>query len=65
MLALRLREGISLSEFRELFSEDFLSGREEIISRLSSGGYVNINNDRLSLTEKGFYVSNYIITELL
>ena len=65
MLALRLREGISLSEFRELFSEDFLSGREETISRLSSGGYVNINNDRLSLTEKGFYVSNYIITELL
>lgn len=65
MLALRLGEGISLSEYKKLFSEDFLSGREEIISRLSSGGYVNINNDRLSLTEKGFYVSNYIITELL
>ena len=65
MLALRLSEGISLPGYQRLFSEDFLSGREEIISRLSLGGYVNINNDRLSLTEKGFYVSNYIITELL
>ncbi len=65
MLALRLSEGISLSEYKKLFSEDFLSGREEIISRLSLGGYVTINNGRLSLTEKGFYVSNYIITELL
>lgn len=65
MLALRLREGISLSEYKELFSEDFISGREEIISSLSNSGYIHVGSERISLTEKGFYVSNYIITELL
>ena len=65
MLALRLSDGISLSEYKDLFSEDFTSGREETIARLASGGYINSNNDSISLTEKGFYVSNYIITELL
>ena len=65
MLALRLSEGVSLPEYKNLFSEDFTSGREKVISRLASGGYININDDSISLTEKGFYVSNYIITELL
>lgn len=65
MLALRLSDGISLSEYRDLFSEDFTFGREDVIARLASGGYINIDNDGISLTEKGFYVSNYIITELL
>lgn len=65
MLALRLKDGILLSEYSNLFSEDFLVGREEIISRLCEGGYINKCPDRISLTEKGFYVSNYIITELL
>ena len=65
MLALRLSEGISFKEYTKLFSEDFLSGREDVISELSRGGYISVFPDRLSLTEKGFYVSNYIITELL
>ena len=65
MLALRLKEGISLLEYRNLFLEDFLAGREAKISALSSGGYICADSDRVALTEKGFYVSNYIITELL
>ncbi len=65
MLALRLSEGISLADYTEKFAEDFLEGREDIISKLSSGGYISIIDGRLALTEKGFYISNYIITELL
>ena len=65
MLALRLKKGISLSEYHRLFAEDFLVGREDVLSRLSVAGYVSKESDRISLTEKGFYVSNYIITELL
>lgn len=65
MLALRLKEGLSLSEYKELFGEDFLIGREELLASFQSAGYIILNNDRISLTEKGFYVSNSIIVELL
>ena len=65
MLALRLKEGFSLSEYKKLFGEDFLVGREELLARFESAGYLKLDNDRLCLTEKGFYVSNSIIVELL
>ena len=65
MLGLRLREGISLSEYTDLFALDFRSGREAKLSQLSSLGLVSMTSDRISLTEKGFYLSNYILTELI
>ena len=65
MLALRLKEGFSLAEYRERFGSDFCLGREEIIERMQKAGYVSISNGRLSLTESGFYVSNSVIGELI
>lgn len=65
MLGFRLKEGISLSEYKRLFGIDFLAGREEKISAFIKVGYLAHNSDRLSLTESGFYVSNSIINELI
>ncbi len=65
MLALRLKKGFSLSEYHSRFSEDFLAGREEFIEKMVSSGYINLTDDNISLTEKGFYVSNSILSELL
>ena len=65
MLRLRLREGISLSDYLSRFGRSFLDGREEIIDRFASAGYISIDGGRLSLTERGFYVSNAILTELI
>ncbi len=65
MLGLRLKEGISLSEYRTLYGEDFLSGREAKIRSFVGLGYMKIEDGRLHLTEKGFYVSNTILTELI
>lgn len=65
MLGLRLKQGISLSEYKALFSSDFLLGREQKIASFVSGGYMNFDGDRIALTEKGFYVSNTILTDLL
>ena len=65
MLRLRLGEGISLSEYSDLFLVDFRLGREAIIEQLAESEYLICENDRIALTEKGFYVSNYIINELL
>ncbi|MBO7304683.1 MAG: radical SAM family heme chaperone HemW [Clostridia bacterium] len=62
MLGLRLKEGISLSKYRNI------SGRELSIDKIQAyvdAGYMNLSADRISLTEKGFYVSNSILAELL
>ena len=65
MLALRLSEGFSLSEYRELFGKDFTLGKEAEINNFLRTGYLSMDNDRVMLTEKGFYVSNYVISSLI
>ena len=65
MLGLRLAEGFSLSDYRKRFGEDFYQSRSEIIDSFIREGYLLIENDRIFLTERGFYVSNAILTELI
>ena len=65
MMRLRLSHGLSLSEFRERFGSDFLDGRTEILSLLSSHGLLSLDGEWVRLTERGFYVSNSIINELI
>ncbi len=65
MLGLRLAKGISLSEYRQKFDVDFMVGIEEAVQSYINQGYVSLEGDRLSLTDKGFYISNYLLTELL
>ena len=62
MLRLRLTEGLSLSEF------EALGGDSEAMKRTLSTiptEYFSINGDVISLTPKGFLVSNTIIGKLL
>ena len=65
MLALRLKEGFSLAEYREKFGADFLSLRYEKLVAYQKLGLLNFDGDRVSLSEKGFYLSNTILTELI
>lgn len=65
MLGLRTALGISPSEYRARFGKDFSSGREESLSLYTRLGYLRSEEDRLFLTEKGFYVSNAILSEIL
>ena len=65
MLHLRLAEGFDLTEYHERFGVDFCQGREEILSMMERNGLLTLENNRISLTERGFYVSNNILTELL
>lgn len=65
MLRLRLSEGFLLSDYRQRFNCDFLKGREDTIQSLVKAGYLCLSNDRIALTESGFYVSNTILTELI
>jgi oxygen-independent coproporphyrinogen-3 oxidase len=65
MLALRLSEGLSLSEYTGLFGCDFLAGKDDTVKDAVRGGYLTVNGDRIALTESGFYISNYLISSLL
>ena len=65
MLGLRLAQGISLSEYSSRFGTDFLPGREEKIKSFAELGYLTLDKDSICLTERGFYVSNSILNELI
>ncbi len=65
MTHLRLSRGFSLSDYQEKFGSSFIYGREAVLADLERNGYLSIENGRIALTEKGFYVSNTIITELI
>ena len=65
MLRTRLSEGFSLEEYKGLFGEDFAACRSDMIKTLSDGGYVKIENGRFSFTDKGLYVGNSLLTELI
>ena len=65
MLGLRTSYGISLEEYKQSFGNDFVVGREDKINTFINNGYAEISEGRFHLTEKGFYVSNTILTELI
>ena len=65
MMRLRLAEGFSLSDYRARFGVDFTKGREDLIERYRALGYLDTSEDRIRLTECGFYISNTILSDLL
>ncbi len=65
MLAFRLAEGLSLTDYKARFSRGFTEGREDSIRRYTDLGLMLQMGDRLALTERGFYVSNAILSDLL
>lgn len=60
MLGLRLTEGVDLNEFPDRKNSILLKA-----ASLKRCGYIDLTGDRLSLTPKGFMVSNSIIAELI
>ena len=60
MLRLRLREGLDLRNIGE--RRDFL---EKKLPPLISSGYINFDGDIISLTPKGFLMSNSVIEHLI
>ena len=65
MLKLRTKDGFSLAEYAERFGVSFTDGKEGILTRLEAEGLISFADDRLALTERGFYLSNSILIEIL
>ena len=65
MLKLRLSDGFLLSEYEEKFGTPFLKGKEETIDKFIKAGLLTLDGGRLRLTERGFYLSNSILVEII
>ncbi len=65
MMRLRLSQGIDLPEYYARFGSSFFEGRESKIKRYISLGLMRQEGDSISLTTKGFYLSNSILSDIL
>ena len=65
MLKLRLTEGINVNEFKEKFDKDFeeMFGKE--LELYVNNGFMEFKNGHYFFTNKGMYVSNYILSTFL
>ena len=65
MLSLRLKEGLGFGEYQRRYNKDFKEKHHAFIEKLQKSGLAEQADDRLALTERGFLLSNTIISELL
>lgn len=65
MLRLRLKEGIDLNEYKSLFGSELTDVKGGEIQKLKTLGVIDVADNRLFATDKGVYVLNSIITELI
>ena len=65
MMHLRTSYGVSRAEYFDRFGVDFAEEVNEKLRKYVDLGYVECLHDRVRLTEKGFYLSNTIISEIV
>ncbi len=65
MLKLRLKKGLSLTELKNLYSENALIKIKEKAPFLKEQGLIDFDGERISLTRKGYLLSNSVICELI
>ena len=64
-LALRLKDGINISEINQKYQINFEKNYEKIITKYTSLKLLKIENNFCALTEKGILLSNEIMSEFL
>ena len=65
MLGLRTSAGINLEDIKKDFGFDLASQKSDFLKQIISSEHAVLAKNKLSLTEKGFLISNYIIAELM
>ena len=65
MLGLRLRAGLSLSQFKKQFGTSFYEAFGETIKRLEDMKLLEISNGQISLTRQGLFVADSVIIEFI
>jgi len=64
MLRLRLCDGVDANEFEEVFQKAFLSEYPKIMEYVKSGHVIH-QNGKFAFSTEGFFVSNYILSNIL
>lgn len=65
MLRLRLTSGMSVKKYEEAFGQKLSKDFFNEVELYRKNGLMNFDGDRISLTDKGFLVSNEIISSLI
>ncbi len=65
MLRLRLREGLNIQNLKKLYGEGSADNITKKAPLLKEQGLINFDGCNISLTEKGYLLSNAVIIELL
>lgn len=65
MMRLRLAEGLNLSEYEKTFGRPFIGENREAIERFTDMGLMSLTDGVLSFTERGFYLSNSVLSSIL
>ncbi len=65
MLQLRLNQGLSLSKLKEIYAYDMVKEKKAILELFSSQNLIKQNDEKIYLTDKSRFISNYIISELM
>jgi len=64
MLSLRLREGLDLGRFKRRFGWDFVEKHRNRLDEFWDAGLLLYTEDCVSLTERGMFMSDYVIGRL-
>ena len=64
-LGLRMTAGVSREEFRQRFDRDMFDVYGEVINKYSDQGFMNVDENRVRLTDRGIDVSNYILADFI
>ena len=65
MLRLRTTAGLDLCEYSRFTRRDLMKEKSDEIARLLRLGVITANDNEIKLTDKGFYVMDSVIEELL
>ncbi len=65
MLGMRMSSGVDVLEFKKRFGVDFDSVYGEKLKKYIDGGYVLTNEKSRAFSDKGFWVSNFILSDIL
>ncbi len=65
MLKLRTSKGLNNDEFKYKFGKDIPQKYFQKAEKFAKYGFLKIDDKNISLNEKGFLVSNYIISEII
>lgn len=64
-LGLRMNEGIKLKDFQEKYNFNFEEEYKNEINKLKNMGLIQINNELVTLTQKGREISNSVFVEFI